>query len=776
MQRTKRTNINTSWRFSFEGKTQTVDLPHSWNAFDTMDIDPERHYRRGIGTYQRELVVPELDEGGRWFLQVEAASQKAKIRLASKLIGSHLGGYAAFDIELIPHELGFSSNDEIPLSIQVDNAPDPDLIPSDMSDFFLYGGLTRNVWLYQTGLIRLETIHFDIHLDDADNAKVILKANLDGEITKNEALQLMLQNPQGENILEYGIPIDRPEIICELPILDNVQLWSPDTPNLYRVEAKLMVDEQVSDQIIEKIGFRSFEFPVGGPFYLNGERLLLRGTHRHEDWAGYGSAVPDELTCQEMEQIKAAGFNFIRLGHYPQAPTVLQACDELGIIVWEELPWCRGGVGGDKFKDQARTMLREMIDQHYNHPSIIFWGLGNELDWESEHLGSTDEKVADFLLELHELTHNLDSSRLTALRRFEPGAKIVDVYSPSIWSGWYAGRYEDYESVLKAAIQKYPHMLHMEWGGDSHVGRHSSGNHLKQTIKSDSQDHAEQVGIALSDQGPARGSRDSDWSESYMLDLMEWHLQVQQRLPNLAGTAQWVFKDFGTPLRPENPIPYVNQKGLVDRAGNPKDVYYLFQSYQTQIPICYIESPSWKIRNGGDQELKRLRVISNCSSVELIVNGISYGTKIRNPQEFPATGLVWFVPYNFGKNLIEANGWTQNGKSVKHIIEQEYCPRAQGEPFDFEAHWTSELGDRKLEIQLVDSQGIPVLAHERRVQFDFQVDGFVLDNFGIPVGSGVVITANGRAEILVASEIPVNEVKIFVEGLFPKLVLLKSEE
>ena len=775
MYRTKRTNINAGWQFSYAGETQTVELPHSWNAFDTMDTDPARHYRRGVGIYQRDLTLPDLPDGGRRFLQIEAASQKARVELSSKLLGSHAGGYTAFDLELPPIVKGFSSGDEIPLTIQVDNRPNPDLIPSDMSDFFLYGGLTRNVWLYQTGPLRLASLHFEIDLEPFNRAGITLNSRLDGEMQMDAVLQVVIQDSHGEIVLEHLIETHQPDVVYKLPPLEDVQRWSPDAPILYKVETTVLVAGQVSDQVVEKIGFRTFDFPAGGPFYLNGKCLLLRGTHRHEDWAGCASAVPDEWTRREMEQIKAAGFNFIRLGHYPQAPAVLQACDELGLIVWEELPWCRGGVGGNLFKAQTRAMLHEMIDQHYNHPSIIFWGLGNELDWESEHPGSSDEAVAEFLSELHKLSHSLDPSRLTALRRFEPGAEIVDVYSPSIWSGWYAGRYGGYETVLSNAIQKYPRMLHMEWGGDSHVGRHASGDHLKQRISSN-EDHSEQVGIALSEQGPARGSRDSDWSESYMLDLMEWHLQVQERLLNLAGTAQWAFKDFGTPLRPENPIPYVNQKGLVDRNGDPKDVYYLFQSYQSQIPVCYIESPTWSVRNGDDGMRNRIRVISNCHFVELIANGVSFGTKIRNPREFPAGGLIWFVPYALGRNKIQAIGITYSGERVEHVIEQEYVPCSKGEPVDFIWHWgfvSEEENVLRFALQLVDSQNIPVLDDERRVRFDVQSGSCLLGLQGTPDGSQIVETANGSAEILVAMKSLTIEMSVQVDDCEPKLVRME---
>ena len=239
-----------------------------------------------------------------------------------------------------------------------------------------------------------------------------------------------------------------------------------------------------------------------------------------------------------------------------------------------------------------------------------------------------------------------------------------------------------------------------------------------------------------------------------------------------------MFKDFGTPLRPENPIPYVNQKGLVAREGNPKDVYYLFQTYQTQTPVCYIESPCWKIRTGEDGECKRIRVISNCQTVELIVNGVSFGTKNRNPQEFPAGGLVWFVPYSPGKNKILAIGMMHSGECVEHLIEQEYYPRSGGEPLDFIWNWDCVAHEKKiirLTIQLVDSQNIPVLEDERRVRFSMQSGGHLLGLLGTLDGSQEIETANGSAEILIAAEKTTVKLKVQISKMSPRLILLNTE-
>ena len=740
MYHTNRIRTNENWLFQFEnGVTESVTLPHTWNALDTMEPDLAQHYRRGVGVYKRPL--PPSPPTRRQFIHFEAAAMKAQVWLDDQLLGSHEGGYTPFAFEL-PASGGV-------IRVANDNLPDIHLIPSDRSDFFLYGGLTRNVWLYETGPVRLTNLHLHPAVGD-DRGDIRVTGEVD-VILANTMIELDILDENGRIVSQIQTEIEDKQFSFELPAILNPKRWSPEYPVLYGVNGRIYSNGELTDEVTERIGFRTYDFPEGGPFYLNGERLLLRGTHRHEDWAGLGCAIPDELSHRELQQIKDAGFNFIRLGHYPQSDAVLDACDELGLIVWEEIPWCRGGIGGDLFKSRARLMLKEMIDHHFNRPSIIFWGLGNELDWESDHADTTDDDVFDFLKELDKLSHELDPTRLTALRRYDRGAAVVDVYSPSIWSGWYRGRYEDYESVLQDAMSRFPRMIHTEWGGDNHIGRHNSGPHLKRPI-ANHETHEENPGVALSSEGEARASLDSDWSESYMLDLMEWHLLVQNRLPNLAGTAQWAFKDFGTPLRPENPIPYVNQKGLVDRAGIPKDVYFLFKALQTNSPVCYIESPSWPVRLGEPGELKRVRVYSNCERVELFVNGRSHGTKFTNPKIAQAGGLVWFVPLQKGNNLIKAIATTENGVKIEHVIEQTLVPTTEAKAAAM-IGWCEweKIGEEtavSCTFQLATMDGLPVLNDDRRVCFTLTGPGALMANRGTPTGCRIVETANGRASIL----------------------------
>src|SRR5690606_18120751 len=221
---------------------------------------------------------------------------------------------------------------------------------------------------------------------------------------------------------------------------------------------------------------------------------------------------PEHLVRREMQMIKDMGANFIRLGHYQQSRTVLQLCDSLGILVWEEIPWCRGGLGGEKYKEQARRMLANMITQHYNHPSVILWGLGNENDWPGDFPAFDKQQIRAFMAELNGLAHRLDSSRKTTIRRCDFCKDIVDVYSPSIWAGWYRGLFTDYRQSSEEEMKKVKHFLHVEWGGDSHARRHAENpdKTLVGIVGGASTD--ERAGDASLFGGAARVSKDGDWS------------------------------------------------------------------------------------------------------------------------------------------------------------------------------------------------------------------------------------------------------------------------
>jgi beta-galactosidase len=523
-------------------------------------------------------------------------------------------------------------------------------------------------------------------------------------------------------------------------------LWSPRQPILYTLEVTVRSGDRVHVQK-ELIGFRQFEFKDHGPFILNGKRLFLRGTHRHEDHAGVGSAMTAEMVRREMILMKEMGVNFIRLGHYQQSRVVLDLCDSLGILVWEEIPWCRGGLGGEIYKSQARRMLTNMISQHYNHPSVIIWGLGNENDWPGDFAVFDESEIQNFMRELNILAHNLDPSRKTAIRRCEFCKDIVDVYSPSIWSGWYRGRYTEYKEESIKESEKVRHFLHVEWGGDSHAMRHSEYPEERLSLIETGTGADEQGGDAALYGGPMRFAKDGDWSETYICNLMDWYLKEQESMPWLTGSAFWVFKDFSTPLRPLNPVPYVNQKGVVQRDLTKKESYYVFQSYWTQPPMVHIYGHNWPIRWGPSEGLKSVKVYSNCDEVELFVNEVSYGIKRRNSEDFPAAGLRWQVHMREGTYHFRAVALKGN-TTVEDDLTQYYQTTRWSQPAKIFIQKVSEEKDVVVvEASLRDANNTLCLDAGNWIMFSLAGDGKLIDNMGTSTGSRKVQAYNGRATI-----------------------------
>lgn len=732
-----------------------VSLPHCYNALDA--VDPDVNYYQGPAWYRTMLTIDNPYTVGRTLLHFEGAGQKAEVYIYTKKIGNHVGGYDEWTVDITEAIKEFMKNPvyktqfkgKVPLLIRTDNTRDTEMMPSAMSDFNLYGGLYRHLNLVYVPSLSIEKLFISAQADvENKKGKITIKPRFYNPLSvSNFTAKLKIYSPNGKLLLERE-SAEKSVKQTEFwdIILAKPEFWSPDDPALYTAEVVLKTkDGEITHR--EKFGFRDFKFVEKGPFMLNGKRLLLRGTHRHEDHAGVAAAMTDEMIREEMVMMKNMGVNFIRLGHYQQSKEVLNLCDSLGILVWEEIPWCRGGLGGSVYQEQGKRMLTNMIEQHYNHPSIIIWGLGNENDWPGDFPEFDKQKIRAYMKELHELSHQLDPSRKTAIRRCDFCKDIVDVYSPSIWAGWYRGLYTEYKAVSANEMQKINHFLHVEWGADSHAGRHAENpDDVLAAIKTgDGGD--ERAGDATFYGGKARVSKDGDWSESYQSNLIDWHLKEQEKMPWLTGTAYWPFKDFSTPLRPENPVSYVNQKGVVERDFTKKEAYYIFQSYWTEKPMIHIYGHNWPIRWGKAGEEKMVKVYSNCTEAELILNGRNYGRKKRNSQDFPAAGLRWNLAFNEGMNEIQVKGY--KGKTVvTDTIRFKYETRKWNKPNAIRAIKTVQKnGNVKVDVQLVDENGVPCLDAANYFEYEFAGDGELIKNQGTSTASSKVQAFNGRGSI-----------------------------
>ena len=733
-------------------KWTPVTLPHCFNARDA--VDPDVHYYQGPGWYRTKLKISNPFPNGRTLLHFDGAGQKSKVFVGLEKVGEHVGGYDQWDVDITEAAARALANTnfagQVPVAVLCDNSRDAEIIPSDLSDFNRYGGLYRHVSLVYVPAISIERIHVESKLTSEGKASVKVRARLGNPTSLKDEIELALEvrDPQG-NVIQTATKklsawSGEKEIAAfEIP---SPKLWSPPAPLLYRCSVALK-SAPGGQSVSEPFGVRSLEWVEHGPFKLNGERLLLRGTHYHEDHAGVAAAVPDEVVRQTLQHIKDMGANFVRLGHYQQAPLVLELCDELGLLVWEEIPWCRGGLGGDSYKQQCRDMLTRMIDQHYNHPSVILWSLGNELDWPGDFAAFDTNAIRSFMIELNTLAHQLDPSRQTTIRRCDFCKDIVDVYSPSIWAGWYGGRYTEYRKATEKAMADNKHFFHAEWGGDSLAGRHAEEPEKFLNRVATGEGTAEVGKAYKASGGKARASKDGDWSESYIVNLFDWHLHEQETMTNLTGSAMWIFKDFATPLRPENPVPRVNQKGVAERDGTLKESYYVFQSYWAEKPMLHIYGHTWPVRWGKPGERREVKIFSNCREVELFVNGVSAGVKQRNNADFPAAGLHWPVKFNEGTNTLRAVAHSA-GADIADEISLAYQTAEWSKPSRLAFKQIAASNDiYTVEAQALDKDGVPCLDAANTVRFGIVGDGQLFDNLGTAHGSRVVQLANGRAQI-----------------------------
>jgi Beta-galactosidase/beta-glucuronidase len=772
---------------------EDVTLPHCFNAEDA--VDPDVNFYQGPGWYKTLLDIKNPYSNGRIILEFEGAGQKTDVYVYTEKVGSHVGGYDEWSVDITDAVAKYLANaaavkqfrGKIPLSIRCDNSRDAEMIPSDLSDFNVYGGIYRYLNLIYVPAFSLENIHVNASVDNKGKEgkiEVNISAYAPTSIKSGKAT-IIISDSNGKEIVNKSCDITDGSNLSHSAttsvtfqytlgeVIKKPMLWSPESPSLYTCTITLE-SEAGEISATEKFGFRHFEFIENGPFMLNGKRLLLRGTHRHEDHAGVAAAMTEEMICKEMQMMKDMGVNFIRLGHYQQSRIVLEQCDKLGILVWEEIPWCRGGLGGPVYKEQAKRMLKNMIVQHRNHPSVILWGLGNENDWPNDFEYFDKDAIRAFMQELHNLAHEIDDTRLTCIRRCDFCKDVVDVYSPSIWAGWYRGMITDYKRVSYDEMQRVKHFLHVEWGGDSHARRHAEDPFRYLDAIETGKGADERAGDASLYGGTARASRDGEWSESYICDMIDWHLKEQETMPWLTGTAYWPFKDFSTPIRPENPVPYMNQKGVVERDLTPKESYYVFQSWWTSRPMVHIYGHTWPVRWGDEGEQKDIKIYSNCDEVELFLNDESKGKKKRNISEFPAAGLHWKLPFKKGENTVRAVA--RKGKeTITDEISFTYQTEKWDKPAQIAVTLTSAGNDEYwVEAKLLDNKGILCLDSREYIEFQAAGDVKMIANQGTSSGSRKLQAYNGRARIKVVLHNGKNGVvSVLSEGKETKIIPVK---
>lgn len=626
---------------------EQVTIPHCWNATDVFDgrnvvdgFEVNSGYYRGPAWYRKEFTLGEPSAGQRVRVAFEGAFQKTDVWLNGHHLGSHSGGYTGFSFEITK----FLSRTGVPnlLAVRVDNAFDHD-IPPHTADYTMYGGLYRDVTLTLTGPVRIEGIPLLVPAVGPDGGGTLaVDATVSNAGRGEEAVEIrcIVVNEAREIVASFGQQTtltagSEGRIQMASDRIPGVDLWSPDHPALYAVHMQMVRKGVVIDEVTDRIGFRWYSFDPDAGFTLNGRPLRLKGVNRHQEYPMLGIALPDSLHVRDMALIKELGANVVRLAHYPQDPSVLAACDSLGLLVWEEIPVVNS-VGGPAFVKNALTMMQEMIERDRNRPSVILWGLGNECLTDYAEAGAVGP-VTDLLRKLHTLAKELDPTRLTAQAhndlRDDTVADITDVMGRNRYFGWYTPRMEDLAPALDREHREHPRrvLFISEYGAESKRGYHVDRPSL------------------------------FDHSEEYQLKYHEYYWKAISARPFVSGSTVWTAFDFASPFKIGN-IPRVNQKGIWDAWRKPKDLYYFYRSQWTSTPMVYIVSHTRTELVGEPGVPQEVTVYSNCPEVGLVVNGIPLGRQ-KNSGVFR-----WDVLLQEGRNVLEAEGFSP-GSTITDRLE-----------------------------------------------------------------------------------------------------------
>lgn len=663
--------INDNWKFLNEGiafgqhksfvddaSWEEVNIPHTWNAEDP--FDDEKSYRRGIGWYRKQLDISKKQiEGKRIFLYFEGANQVADVYVNGIHIGRHKGGYTAFGFDITD---AINEGEEQLLAVAVNNAHDP-FIPPLSVGFALYGGIYRDVWVIITNDVHFELSEYGakgvkIQTPEvsSEKAKVLVESKVENDALENREFEVVSQiiDEKGKVIAEKTsretLQSGTSSTITQEIEITTPHLWSPENPYLYSLESAIKKNGKVIDAMENPLGFRWFSFDPEEGFSLNGEYLKLKGTNRHQDFKGKGSALSNEDHLQDMKLIKDMGANFIRIAHYPQDPEILKAADELGLLAWEEIPLVNYMNIDPEFLENSENMLKEMIRQHYNHPSVIMWGSMNEIFlWGSEEdRAKTQEDTAyandvrEFAVKLDSVIRKEDPTRETVMAMHMSSdyekfgiEEIADITAFNIYSGWYGGKFEDFGGSFDRHHKEKPNQVLM-------VSEYGAGSDNR-----------------LNSANPER----FDFTGQYQMDFNESYLKQINDRKYIAGTAIWNQFDFSQP-HTGGTMPHLNQKGMATWDRKPKDVYYLYKANWNAEPMVYIAEKDWPVRAVIDlKPTYDISIYSNLKTLSLYLNGNKIGKKTPND----LNKAVFQVTLKVGENILRAVG-EMDGKTIEDIF------------------------------------------------------------------------------------------------------------
>ena len=666
-------SLNENWTLSFpkgDHATEQVNLPHTWNAVDGNDGNGS--YLRTTGVYTRTFTAPKQPrEGGRTYVEVLAAALNSTVKVNGTIATTHEGGFSIFraDVTDLCHE------GENELTIEVSNEDTPSMYPAS-ADFTFYGGLYRGV-----NLISVPNAHFDLDYYGGPGIMVTPVPTEDGGA--NFTIKSFVTNAADDLTVMYSIEdcygnevgsAVRGSADTEVTIyVPDAQLWSMDEPNLYTVTATLQRNNEAVDEIYTNVGVRSFKVTPDEGFSINGVPTPLRGVSRHQDRVFEGNALTTEEHYEDAMLIKELGANTIRLAHYQHSQDFYDACDEIGFAVWAEIPFISVFKKGEGAHTHVMEEMKELIIQNYNHPSIMFWGISNEIL-----IGGISQELVDTHHDLEKLCKELDPTRLTTIAHVSttpvngPMHHITDVESYNHYFGWYGGKMEDNGPWLDKFHAEHPDICIgiSEYGCEGIINWHSNTPQCK------------------------------DYTEEYQALYHEHMAQVFEDRPWIWSSHVWNMFDFGCAARNEGGVRGRNNKGLItmDRKTK-KDSYFVYQAYWSKTPMIHIAGRRHAQRAGETTEIK---VYSNQDTVVLYVNGKEVG------QQSAHRVFKFNIALNEGFNTILAVAGDVKDSITLEKVETEpsyYTLPEFNERQEGVANWFKQVGSMDLTAPMEFPEG-----------------------------------------------------------------------
>lgn len=598
---------------------ENVNLPHIWNK-DSPTL-------AGGKLYQRQVMLSKPGEDNRYYLAFGGVFGLCRVFLNGKQVGEHRGGYSRFCVDLKDAVDGANT-----VTVFTDNTVVTDITPLS-GDFAKYGGIYRETQLIQVGKLHFDLMHYGcpgVLVDTRADGLIRAEALVVGE--ENAPVRYSLVDAQGRLVVQYTTA----SRVAKFRVLDVIRWNGKKNPYLYTLTAELLSGDKAVDQVSLKIGFRDIQITADKGFFLNGEHIKLCGVAKHQDRADRGPAATDADLEEDVSLIREIGANAVRLSHYQHPQALYDLCDREGLLVWAEIPMLCMPDDNDDVMENARQQLTELVLQNRHHPSIIMWGVQNEIAL----MGQTDQQPGK-VQRLHDLVRALKPDALTAsaneytVAPDHPLNRITDIQGYNLYYGWYYGEFGqlgDFFESFHKALPNVPIGI-SEYGVDCRTDLHQ------------------------------RYPKRQDYSEEYQCAFHEAAYPLIWERDYVWGSFIWNMFDFSSPYRGFEPLLGLNRKGLVtfDRKQR-KDAFYFYKAWWSKEPVVHLCESRYRNRV---EDTATVKVYSNRPEIFLTVNGKPFGT---------VTGKVVFrfenVPLEMGVNTVVAScGEWQDTMEICRVTE-----------------------------------------------------------------------------------------------------------